>query len=122
LEIPHDPLLVRVDSSGNIVVEYHPILPSRPYNQLDMEPQQPTFNEEYTTLVRSTEMVYPQQTLVRSIWRTPSSRDLYEKFNVSRPLFDPPHISTIVGTDAGPSGHPIDRLVEQTVNTATTSG
>jgi hypothetical protein len=49
LPIPLDPLLVRVDSSGNIVVEYYPHLPSRPYNQLDIEPIQPNFNEEYTT-------------------------------------------------------------------------
>jgi hypothetical protein len=44
-----------------------------------MEPRQPNFNEEYTTPVRSTEMVDPQQTLVHPIWRTPSGRDLYEK-------------------------------------------
>jgi hypothetical protein len=59
LEIPHYLVLVRVESSSNIVVEDHPSLPSRPYNQLDMEPIQPTFNKEYATPVRSTEMVYP---------------------------------------------------------------
>jgi hypothetical protein len=46
LEIPHDLLLVQVDSSGNIVVEDHPGLLSRPYNQLDKEPIQPNFNKE----------------------------------------------------------------------------
>jgi hypothetical protein len=37
-----------------------------------MEPEQPNTNEEYTTHVRSTEMVDPHQTLVLPIWRTPS--------------------------------------------------
>jgi hypothetical protein len=107
---------------GNIVVEDYPHLPSRPYNQLDMEPIQPTFNEEYTTPIRSTEMVDPQQTLVCSIWRTPSGRDLYEKNNFSRPPFDSPHTSTSLGAEVGPSGQPIDRPIKQTINIATTSG
>ena len=59
LEIPHYLVLVRVESSSNIVVEDHPSLPSRPYNQLDMEPIQLNFNKEYTMLVFSTEMVDP---------------------------------------------------------------
>jgi hypothetical protein len=45
LTSPHDPLLIRVDSSSNILVEDHPRLPSMPYDQLDMEPRQPNFNE-----------------------------------------------------------------------------
>jgi hypothetical protein len=64
LKNPHDPLLLRVDSSGNIVVEYYPRLPSRPYEERDMEPEQPNLNEEYTTPVCSTEMVDPHQTHV----------------------------------------------------------
>jgi hypothetical protein len=86
LEIPHEPFLVRVDSSGKIVVEDQPSLPSIPYNQLDMELIQPTFNEEYTTHVCSTDMVYPQQTPIHPIWTTPSGRYLYEKFSFGQPL------------------------------------
>jgi hypothetical protein len=48
---PLDPLLLRVDSSGNIIVEYYPRLPSRPYEERDMESEQPNPNEEYTTPV-----------------------------------------------------------------------
>ena len=65
-----------------------------------MEPIQPNFKEKYATLVRSIEIVHPHQNFVRSIWRTPSGRDLYEKFNFSRPPFDP---LTSVGDDAGSS-------------------
>jgi hypothetical protein len=66
-----------------------------------MEPIQPMFNEEYTTPVRSIEMVDPQQTLVRSIWRNQLGQDLYEKNNFNQPLFDPPHASTTTGVDVG---------------------
>jgi hypothetical protein len=62
----------QLDSLGNIVVEYYPSLPSRPYNQLDMELIQLNFNEEYTTPVRSNEMEDPQQNHVFSICITPS--------------------------------------------------
>jgi hypothetical protein len=78
-----------------------------------MEPEQPNLNEEFTTPVRSTEMVDPHQTHVHPIWRTPSGRDLYEKINFSRPLFNPPHTSVTTGADAGPSSqytdHPVDK-------------
>ena len=85
-----------------------------------MEETQRDYNE-YITPVRSAGMVNQQQTLVCSIWRTPSGRDLYENFNFSRPPLDPhdPLASTFV--EAGPSGHIIDRLIEQVVNPAATS-
>jgi hypothetical protein len=35
---PLDPLLLRVDSSGNIIAEDYPRLSSRSFGQLDMEP------------------------------------------------------------------------------------
>jgi hypothetical protein len=78
-----------------------------------MESTQPNFNDEYMTPVHSTDMVNPQQTHVHSIWRTPSGRDLYKKFNFSRPPFDP---LTSVGVEAGPSGQTIDHPIEQVVN------
>jgi hypothetical protein len=46
-------------------------------------------------------MVDMQQTPVHSIWRTPSSQDLYEKINFGQPLFDPPHTSTTAGSYVG---------------------
>jgi len=87
-----------------------------------MEPLQPTFNQEYTTPVRSTKMVDPQQNLVCSIWGTPSVQDLYEKFNFNQPLLDPPHTSTTISANSGPSVHPIDHSVNQIINLDTTSG
>jgi hypothetical protein len=67
-------------------------------------------------------MVDPHQTLVHSIWRTPSRLDLYEKNNSSRPPFDPPHASTTIGAEAGPLGQPIICPDEPTINISTTAG
>jgi hypothetical protein len=68
---PLDPLLLRVNSLGNIIVEDYPRLPSRPYEEREMESKQPNPNEEYTTPICSTEMVDPHQTLVCPIWINP---------------------------------------------------
>jgi len=78
-----------------------------------MESTQPNFNDEYMNLVRSTDMVNPQQNLVCSIWRTPSRHDLYEKFNFSWPPFDP---LASTGAEEGLSGQTIDHPIEQVVN------
>jgi hypothetical protein len=66
-------------------------------------------------------MVYPQQSLVHPIWRTPSSGDLYEKINFGQQLFDPPNTSSTTDIDVGPSHQPIDHLVKKNINTTTTS-
>jgi hypothetical protein len=47
------------------------------------------------------------------------SWDIYEKFNFGQPLFDPPHTSSTIGADVGPSCQPIEHPVGQTINTAT---
>jgi hypothetical protein len=46
LQVPFNPLLVRLDSSGNVIVESYPHLLSSPSNHLDMEPIKPNFSEE----------------------------------------------------------------------------
>jgi hypothetical protein len=65
-------------------------------------------------------MVDPRQTHVRSIWRTPSGRVLYEKNNFGQPLFDPPHAYTTTSVDVKPSGQPIDHPINQMINPTTT--
>jgi hypothetical protein len=49
-QVPIEPLLLRLDSLGNIIEEYYPRLPSRPYTETQMEHTQPNFNDEYMTL------------------------------------------------------------------------
>jgi hypothetical protein len=82
-----------------------------------MEPAQLDFSDEYTTPVCSTDMVNMQQTPILSIWITPLGRDLYEKFNFSRPPFDP---LTSIGAEVGPSGQTIDRPIKKVINHAST--
>jgi hypothetical protein len=117
-QVPIEPLLLRLDSLGNVIEEECPRLSLRPYTETQMENTQHDYNDEYMTPVWSTDMVNPQQTHVRSIWRTPSGRDIYEKFNFSRPPLDP---LTSAGAEAGPSGQTIDRPIEQVVNPVATS-
>jgi len=102
------------------VVEYYLRLLSRPYDQLDMEPEHPNLNEEFTTLILSTEMVDSNQDFIHPIWITPSDHDIYEKINFIRPLFYPPHTYATISVDAGPSIHPTDHPSRQTINIATT--
>jgi hypothetical protein len=83
-----------------------------------MENTQHDYNDEYTTLVQSADMVNLEQTPVRSIWRTPSGCDLYKHFNFSRPPLNP---LTSAGAEAGPSSQTINRPIEQVVNPAATS-
>jgi hypothetical protein len=87
-----------------------------------MEPEQPNPNEEYTTLVCSTKMVDPHQTPILSYMESSIGRDIYEKINLNRPLFIPPHTSVTTGADAGPSSQYSDHPVGITLNITTTSG
>jgi hypothetical protein len=119
-EAPLEPLLVRLDSFGNIIEEEVQRLPLRPYTETQMEDTQHDY-DEYITPVQSAGMVNPQQTPVRSIWRTPSGRDLYEHFNFSRPPLDPHDPLASVVAEAGPSSQTIDHPIEQVVNPAATS-
>jgi hypothetical protein len=78
-----------------------------------MENTQHDYNDPYTTLVQSTDMVNTQQTHVRAIWRTPLGHDIYEHFNFSQPPLDP---HTSVGVEAGPFGQTIDCPIKQVFN------
>jgi hypothetical protein len=110
LQAPLEPLLVYLDFFGNIIEEYYPCLSSRPYTETNMESTQPNFNNEYMNHVHSTGMVNPQKNPIRSIWRTPSGCDLYERFNFIQPPFDP---LTSVGVEVGPSGQTIDHPIKK---------
>ena len=70
-EAPIKPLLVRLDSFGNIIEEEVQHLLLRPYTETQMEDTQRDYDED-TALVWSASMVNPQQTPFCSIWRTPS--------------------------------------------------
>jgi hypothetical protein len=96
---PLDLLLVQVDSLGNSIPKDYPILLSRLSEEVNMESKQLNISEGYTTPAH-TRMVDPSQTHVHPIWKTPLGHDIFEKFNLNRPFYAPPHthVVTSVGT------------------------
>jgi hypothetical protein len=113
-----EPLLLRLDSLGNVIDEEVPQLPKRAFTKTYMGSTKPIFGDEYRTLVRPTTIVDTNSTPPRSIWRTSSGCDLYEHFESIRQPFNPrdPPVET------GPSGqtmnHPIDQVINPTVMSA----
>ena len=90
---PLEPLLLRLDSLGNVIDEEVPRLPERIFTETYMGSTQPIFGEEYRTPIRPGTAVNTNPTSSHSIWRTSSGRDLYEHFESIRQPFhshDPP--------------------------------
>jgi hypothetical protein len=118
LEAPIEPLLVRLDSFGNIIEEEVPRFPSRPITETYMGSKELIFNDEFRTPICHTDTTDPHQTPARSIWRTPSGRDIYEHFDFIRQPLDP---NDPLSVEAEPSGQTIDRPIEHVVNPVATS-
>jgi hypothetical protein len=80
---PLKPLLLRLDSLGNVIDEEVPQLPERSFTETYMGSTEPTFGDEYRTHVFPTTIVDRNPT-PHSIWRNSSGRDLYENFESFR--------------------------------------
>jgi hypothetical protein len=105
---PLEPLLVRLESLGNVIDEEIPRLPERIFTETYMGSTKPIFGDEYRNIVRPSTTVETNPTPAHSVWRTSSRRDLYENFgSIQQPFHphDPP-------SETGPSGqtmnHPVD--------------
>jgi hypothetical protein len=111
---PLEPLLVCLDSLGNIIDEEVPRLPESIFTETYMGSTEPLFGDEYMTLVRPSTAVATNRTPIRSIWRTSSGCNLYEHFESIRQPF-PPHDPP---SEPGPSGqttnHPVDQVIHPT--------
>jgi hypothetical protein len=107
LTIPLEPLLLHLDSLGNVIDEEVPQLNERSFTETYMGSTEPTFGDEYRTPICPTTAIDTNPTPSHSVWRTSSGRDLYENFEPFRQPFNPhdPPVET------GPSGqtmnHPI---------------
>jgi hypothetical protein len=115
---PLEPLLVCLDSLGNVIDEEVPRLPKRIFTETYIGSMEPLFGDEYRTPVHPRTVVATNPTPARSIWRTSMGRDLYENFESIRqpfPLHDPP-------SEIGPSGqtmnHPVNRVIHSTATPA----
>jgi hypothetical protein len=112
---PLKPLFLRLDSLGNVIDEEVPRLSERDFIETYMGSTEPTFGDEYRTLVRPTTAVDTNPTPARYVWSTSLGCDLYEHFESFRQPFhpyDPPG-------ETGPSGqtmnHPIDQVINPNV-------
>jgi hypothetical protein len=115
---PLEPLFLRLDSLGNVIDEEVPRLPERTFIEAYIGSTEPTFGDEYRTLVCPSTAVDTNPTPTLSVWRTSLGRDLYENFESFRQPFhphDPPG-------ETGPSGqtmnHPIDQVINPTVTSS----
>jgi hypothetical protein len=107
--IPVEPLLLRLDSLGNTIDEDVPQLPVRAFNDTYMGSTEPTFGDEYRTLVHPTTTVDTNPTPTHYVSRTSSGRDLYEHFESFRQPFNP-HV------ESGPSGQTMNHPIDQVIN------
>jgi hypothetical protein len=112
---PLEPLLVRLDPLGNVINEEIPRLPERPITETYMGSTQPIFGEEYGTPVRPSTATSISPTTARSIWRTPSGRNLYEHFDSIRHPFRPDGPPDRAGPSGQTMGHPIDQIFRPTI-------
>jgi hypothetical protein len=62
------PLLVSINSLGEIVIEDYLRLSSRPFEEENMEARQPGLSEGFTTPVQTSGILYPSRTLVHPLW------------------------------------------------------
>lgn len=115
---PLEPLLVRLDSLGNVIDKEVPQLPERIFTETYMGSTEPIFGDEYRTLVHPSTTVETNPTPACSVWRTSSGCDLYEHFESFRQPF-PPHDPP---SETGPSGqtmnHPVDQVIHPTTTQA----
>jgi hypothetical protein len=111
---PLGPLLVRVNSLGEIVTEDYPRLPSRPFEEENMESGQPNQSEGFTTPVQTSGISDPSRTLVHPLWRTPSGHDIFDRLGISQPSFTTPLTPVVTSTITTSSnlflGHPVGKI------------
>jgi hypothetical protein len=115
---PLEPLLLRLESLGNIIDEEISQLPERDFTETYMGSTEPIFGDEYMTPIHPTTTVDTNPTPAHSIWRNSSGHDLYEHFKSIRQPF-PPHDTP---SETGPFGqtmnHPIDQVINPIVTLA----
>jgi hypothetical protein len=77
---PLEPLLVHLDSLGNVIDEEIPQSPERIFTESYMGSTKPIFGDKYRTPVCPSTTVDENPTLAHSVWRNSLERDLYEHF------------------------------------------
>jgi hypothetical protein len=115
---PLEPLLVRLDSLGNVIDEEVPRLLERIFIETYMGSMEPIFGDEYRTPVRPSTAVETSPTPIRSVWRTSSGCDLYEHFESIRQPFHPHDPPSETGPSVQTMNHPVDQVIHSTTTPA----
>jgi hypothetical protein len=112
LVTPLKPLLVRLDSLGNVIEKEVPRLPERIFTETYMGSTEPIFGDEYRTPVCPSTAEDTNTTPSHYVWRNSSGHDIYEHFESFRQPFhphDPP-------SETGPSGQTMNHSFDQVIN------
>jgi hypothetical protein len=115
---PLEPLLLHLDSLGNVIDEEVPRLLERTFTQTYMGSTKPIFGDEYRTHVRPSITVDTNPTPARSVWRTSSGRDLYENFESFRQPFHPHGPPGETGPSSQIMNHPVNQVINPTITSA----
>ena len=86
LNTPHDHVLLRINSSGDVVVEYYPRIPSGHFVESDVD-EPPFPSEAFRTPIQTSRIFNPNSIPVLSLWRTPSGHDIFDKLCDSKPTY-----------------------------------
>jgi hypothetical protein len=112
---PLKPLLLRLDSLGNVIDEEVPRLPERTFTETYMGSTEPIFGDEYRNHVCPSTVVDTNPTPTHSVWRTSSGHDLYEHFESFRQPFHPYDPLGETGPSGQTMNHPVDQVIKPTV-------
>jgi hypothetical protein len=105
---PLEPILVHLDSLGNIIDEEVPRLPERIFTETYMGSTEPIFGDEYRTPVHPSTAVDTNPTPAHSVWRNSLRHDLYEHFESFRQCFHPHDPFSETGSSGQTMNHPVD--------------
>jgi hypothetical protein len=115
LVTPLEPLLVHLESLGNIIDEEVPRLPERTFTKTYMGSTELIFGDEYRTPICPSTEVDTNPTPACYVWRTSSGHDLYEHFESFRQPFHPHDPSSETGPSVQTMNHPVDQVINPTV-------
>jgi hypothetical protein len=116
LSVIQDPLLLRINSSGDVVVEDYTRIPTGPYAESGVD-DPPFQSESFRTLVHTIENFNPSSVPVRYFWRTSSGHDIFDKIVMSpnQPMSSHTPVTSIAYTV------PLDHFTRTTSNVVTVS-
>jgi hypothetical protein len=107
LVTPLEPLLIHLESLGNIINEEVSRLPKRIFTEKYMGSTEKIFGDEYRTPVHPSTTVDTNPTPSHSVWRTSLGHYLYEHFESFRHPFHPHDPPSETRSSSQTMNHPV---------------